>query len=196
METSVPPLKSPPVDAFHNENVWIDIQLKTFTNWVNEQLKPTGLTIHNLQVDFANGLLLIALVECLQKRSLKKIRSPLNQHQFIENVQIALNAIASDNIKLVNIGKWFFLSFFLSFSFSPFSNWIFANADTITGSVDIVSGNLKLILGLLWQLITRYQLGKASTPPKKLMLSWLEAALPEFAISNFTKGECIVTAPA
>ena len=122
METSVPPLKSPPVDAFHNENVWIDIQLKTFTNWVNEQLKPTGLTIHNLQVDFANGLLLIALVECLQKRSLKKIRSPLNQHQFIENVQIALNAIASDNIKLVNIGKWSFLSFFLSFSFSPFYN--------------------------------------------------------------------------
>ena len=109
----MPPLKSPPVDAFHNENVWIDIQLKTFTNWVNEQLKPTGLTIHNLQVDFANGLLLIALVECLQKRSLKKIRSPLNQHQFIENVQIALNAIASDNIKLVNIGKWSFLSFFL-----------------------------------------------------------------------------------
>lgn len=108
METSAvlqPQLKSPLVDAFHNENVWIDIQLKTFTNWVNEQLRPTGLTVHNLQVDFANGLLLIALVECLQKRSLKKIRSPLNQHQFIENVQIALNAIASDNIKLVNIGK-------------------------------------------------------------------------------------------
>lgn len=110
------PLKSPPVEAFHNEkneNVWIDIQQKTFTNWVNEQLKSTGLKIQNLQVDFANGLLLIALVECLQKRILKKIRSPQNHHEFIENVSIALSAIASDNIKLVNIGKFFCISNFL-----------------------------------------------------------------------------------
>ena len=78
--------------------------MKTFTNWINEQVKPTGLIIHNLQDDFVNGLKLIALVECLQKRTLKKIRSPINQHQYIENVQIALNAISSDNIKLVNIG--------------------------------------------------------------------------------------------
>ena len=103
META--PVKSTPVDGYPNESVWIDIQLKTFTNWVNEQLKSTGLAINNLQEDFANGLKLIALVECLQKRPLKKIRSPINQHQFIENVQIALNAISSDNIKLVNIGK-------------------------------------------------------------------------------------------
>jgi hypothetical protein len=34
----------------------------------------------------------------------------------------------------------------------------------------------------------RYQIGKTSTPPKKLMLSWLEAALPEFNITNFTTG--------
>jgi len=113
---SAPP-KSPPVDGFANESVWIDIQLKTFTNWVNEQLKPTGLTIRNLQEDFANGLMLIALVECLQsntpdsansyrqKRPLKRNHSPINQHQCIENVQDALNAIASYNIKLVNIGK-------------------------------------------------------------------------------------------
>ena len=103
METT--PVKSASVDGFPNESVWIEIQLKTFTNWINEQLKSTGLTIHNLQEDFANGLKLIALVECLQKRSLKKIRAPINQHQYIENVQIALNAISSDNIKLVNIGK-------------------------------------------------------------------------------------------
>lgn len=103
META--PVKSPPVDGVSNESVWVDIQLKTFTNWINEQLKSTGLVIHNLREDFANGLKLIALVESLQKRQLKKIRSPINQHQFIENVQIALNAISSDNIKLVNIGK-------------------------------------------------------------------------------------------
>ncbi|KAH9416793.1 hypothetical protein DERP_011908 [Dermatophagoides pteronyssinus] len=153
-ESSSSSFLSKPTD----ESIWIDIQQKTFTNWVNEQLKPNGLYVQNLQQDFSNGLKLIALVECLQKRRLKKVQKPLNQHQSIENVQIALNAIASDCIRLVNIG-----------------------------STDIVSGNLKLILGLLWQLITRYQLGKASTPPKKLMLSWLESAIPELKIKNFTK---------
>ncbi|KAH9526951.1 hypothetical protein DERF_001005 [Dermatophagoides farinae] len=140
------------------ESIWINIQQKTFINWINEQLRSTGVQVRNLQQDFANGLKLITLVECLQNRKLKKIQRPLNQHQSIENVQIALNAIASDHIRLVNIG-----------------------------STDIVSGNLKLILGLLWQLITRYQLGKATTLPKKLLLSWLESALPDLKITNFTK---------
>ena len=65
--------------------------------------------------------------------------------------------------------------------------FIYSVSVCFEGSTDIVSGNLKLILGLLWQLITRYQLGKASTPPKKLMLSWLESAIPELKIKNFTK---------
>lgn len=86
------------------DNVWVEIQQKTFTNWINEQLKPINLVIQNLETEFANGINLIALVECLQKRTLKKNRNPVNQHQCIENVQIALNAISSDNIKLVNIG--------------------------------------------------------------------------------------------
>lgn len=94
------------------ENIWIDIQLKTFTNWVNEQLKSTGLSVQNLQHDFANGLKFIALVECLQKRTLKKGRNPNNPHQSIENVQIALNAIASDHIRLVNIGKLIFCFYY------------------------------------------------------------------------------------
>ena len=182
----VPPPPPPPSQTpvghgqLNMENVWIDIQLKTFTNWTNEQLKSTGLVIHDLRHDFGNGVNLIALVECLQRRPLKKIRAPINQHQYIENVQIALNAIANDNIKLVNIGKYnekFTDRFDIFYLF------------TFSGSIDIVSGNLKLILGLLWQLITRYQLGRAATVPKKLMLSWLEASLPDFNITNFTKGK-------
>ena len=101
-ESSSSSFLSKPTD----ESIWIDIQQKTFTNWVNEQLKPNGLYVQNLQQDFSNGLKLIALVECLQKRRLKKVSKPLNQHQSIENVQIALNAIASDCIRLVNIGKY------------------------------------------------------------------------------------------
>lgn len=173
----VAPVTCSPVDVLPNDTIWIDIQLRTFTNWVNEQLKSTDLIIYNLQNDFANGLKLIALVECLQKRTLKKIRSPINQHQYIENVQVALNAISSDNIKLVNIGK------------HPIYLLLQVINCSHLGSIDIVSGNLKLTLALLWQLITRYQLGKASVPPKKLILAWLDAVLPDFNIANLTKGD-------
>ncbi|XP_054721310.1 filamin-A-like [Uloborus diversus] len=54
------------------------------------------------------------------------------------------------------------------------------------GNTDIVEGNLKLILGLIWSLILRYQIGRTNFPPKKLMLSWLQAVLPDLHISNFT----------
>ncbi|ESO98829.1 hypothetical protein LOTGIDRAFT_231195 [Lottia gigantea] len=55
-----------------------------------------------------------------------------------------------------------------------------------TGSEDIVNGNQKLILGLIWHLILRYQIGKTKFPPKKLMLAWLQAVIPDCNISNFT----------
>ncbi|GIY57469.1 hypothetical protein CEXT_218941 [Caerostris extrusa] len=89
-----------------DEYIWVEIQEKTFKNWVNEQIRPLGMSITNLATDFSDGLKLIALIEVLQKRKLKKIRKPLNQHQCLENVQTALQAMASDNIKLVNIGKY------------------------------------------------------------------------------------------
>lgn len=46
-----------------------------------------------------------------------------------------------------------------------------------TGNVDIVNGNLKLILGLIWSLIVRYQIGKSKFPPRKLMLAWLKVGI-------------------
>lgn len=49
-----------------------------------------------------------------------------------------------------------------------------------------MNGNLKLILGLIWSLIVRYQIGRSKFPPRKLMLAWLQAVLPECKVSNFT----------
>lgn len=46
----------------------------------------------------------VALIEVLQKRKLRNNLRPVNQHQMIENVTTALNAITDDGIKLVNIG--------------------------------------------------------------------------------------------
>jgi filamin len=60
------------------------------------------------------------LVEKLQNRALKPTwtRHPANQHLYLENATAALKSIEADGVKLVNIGN-----------------------------VDIVNGNVKLILG-------------------------------------------------
>lgn len=109
--------------------------------------------------DFCDGTLLCLLVESLQKRPLKPTwnKRPANQHHYLENASCALNAVEADGIKLVNIGN-----------------------------VDIVNGNVKLILGLIWSLIVRYQIGRSKFPPRKLMLAWLQAALPECRVTNLT----------
>ncbi|XP_023302338.2 filamin-B isoform X2 [Lucilia cuprina] len=142
-----------------NEDLWVEIQANTFRNWVNEHLRPTGMRVHDWATDFCDGTCLCALVESLQTRPLKPSwnRRPANQHHYLENATTALNAIEKDHIKLVNIGN-----------------------------VDIVNGNVKLILGLIWSLIVRYQIGRSKFPPRKLMLAWLQAALPDCKITNLT----------
>ncbi|XP_066909366.1 filamin-B-like [Halyomorpha halys] len=142
-----------------HEDLWVEIQAHTFRNWVNEHLRVVGAEVRDLAVDFGDGTRLCLLVEQLQKKKLRTnwIRRPMNQHHCLENVSAALTAIAEDGVKLVNIGN-----------------------------TDIVNGNLKLILGLIWSLIVRYQIGRSKFPPKKSMLSWLRAVLPECEVNNFT----------
>ena len=56
------------------------------------------------------------------------------------------------------------------------------------GAEDIRSGNLKLILGMIWTLIRKYQIGSTGkTLPKKLMLEWINAVLhPHLTVTNFS----------
>ncbi|XP_052216529.1 filamin-B-like isoform X2 [Dreissena polymorpha] len=136
---------------------WILIQENTFRNWVNEQLRPGGMEVISLDSEFDDGVKLCLLIQSLQGKRIRVIKNPKNHHQQLANVTEALQAIANDNIKLVNIGP-----------------------------EDIVNGNLKLILGLIWHLILRYQIGKSKFPTKKLMLAWLQAVIPEYKINNFT----------
>lgn len=56
----------------------------------------------------------------------------------------------------------------------------------LVGNVDIVNGNLKLILGLIWSLIVRYQIGKSKFPPRKLMLAWLKVSTYNSPIHQYT----------
>ncbi|XP_041356367.1 filamin-A-like [Gigantopelta aegis] len=143
------------------EDQWVALQHKTFVNWVNEQLTMSGRSVENLATDFCDGVKLVALVESLQFRKIGKVyMKPKSKIQMLQNVDLAFRAIVDDNIRLVNIGN-----------------------------EDVVNGNLKLVLGLLWHLILRYQISssKSKAPPKKLMLAWFQSVLPDMEISNFTE---------
>lgn len=87
-----------------NEEIWVEIQTHTFRNWVNDMLKETGFQVRDLSTDLCDGVRLVALIEVLQKRKLRNVLRPVNQHQMLENATTALNAITADGIKLVNIG--------------------------------------------------------------------------------------------
>lgn len=59
-------------DGEHGDNtkLWIEVQRKTFTNWVNNKLEGTGFSVANIQEDFADGRALIALIQQLIPGSL------------------------------------------------------------------------------------------------------------------------------
>jgi filamin len=68
------------------------------------------LQVVDLVEDLRDGTVLCSLVEALQGRRLKGWSpNPSNQHQKLDNVTTALQAIEDDGVKLVNIGKILFL---------------------------------------------------------------------------------------
>ena len=57
-----------------------------------------------------------------------------------------------------------------------------------SGPVDIYNGELKLIMGLIWTLIRRYQIRSTGRDlsTKAAMLAWVNTQIPEQKIKNFT----------
>ena len=44
---------------------WVKVQKKTFTNWVNDRLKDTGMKIEDLTMQLDDGITLPKLLEVL-----------------------------------------------------------------------------------------------------------------------------------
>lgn len=86
---------------------WKRIQEKTFTRWVNEQLKVQKVAVKNLAEDFKDGVLLIVLLEVLSHKSIGKYnKKPRMLAQKIENLEKVLSFITKqEGIRLVNIGE-------------------------------------------------------------------------------------------
>ncbi|CAH1244644.1 FLNA [Branchiostoma lanceolatum] len=159
---------SPKVAAYRpkrsTDSRWVEIQKNTFTNWVNESLRPRGEAVQDLGEDLRDGTRLATLLEALSDRKIPRVnRNPINNLQKMDNVSRCLDLMKKEGIKTVNIGN-----------------------------EDVMEGNEKLMLGLIWTLIQHYQLSRGSGQkgskysPKKHMLLWLQTVLPECRISNLS----------
>ena len=117
-------------NALKDPKEWTKIQQNTYTRWVNARLNPVNKNIENLQTDLANGLNLITLVEVLSSKSIPKYnKRPNFRSQKLENISIVFKFLAGEGVFLFNID-----------------------------SGDIVDGNLKLSLSLLWNIILHYEI--------------------------------------
>ncbi|XP_028047195.1 dystrophin, isoforms A/C/F/G/H isoform X12 [Monomorium pharaonis] len=146
-----------------------DVQKKTFAKWINSQLlKNHHDPISDLFIDLRDGNRLLSLLEVLTSKTYKRERGRMRVHH-LNNVNKALQILEQNNVKLVNIS-----------------------------SNDIVDGNPKLTLGLVWSIILHWQVHYhlkdlmtelQQTNLEKTLLAWCRQNsqnYPGVDIKNFT----------
>ena len=47
------------------DRAWVDVQKKTFTNWVNDKLKESDKQVEEIKEDLKDGIALITLLQVL-----------------------------------------------------------------------------------------------------------------------------------
>uniref|UniRef100_UPI00358E4893 alpha-actinin-1-like n=1 Tax=Myxine glutinosa TaxID=7769 RepID=UPI00358E4893 len=127
---------------------WAEQQRKTFTAWCNSHLRKAVTQIENIDDDFRNGLKLMSLLEVISGEWLpKRERGNMRVHK-ISNVNKALDFIAGKGVKLASIG-----------------------------AEEIVDGNAKMTLGMIWTIILRFAIQDISveeTSAKEGLLLWCQ----------------------
>ena len=114
--------------------VYDKMQLRTFTRWWTTWLQQRGHKVEDLVDEVTTGVLPIVLFELLNDLpdgSTKYNRQPKMRFHMLENMQTFLTQVEKSGLKLVNIG-----------------------------AEDLVDGNVKLLLGVTWTLILKYEIQK------------------------------------
>ncbi|KAG1822896.1 calponin homology domain-containing protein [Suillus subaureus] len=142
-------------------------QERTFCKWLNTKLEANGYPpMHSLVQDLSDGVRLIQLMLacCAGDTSLGRYnKNPRMRVQKAENVNKALEFIRQRGIKLTNIGP-----------------------------EDIIDGNLKLILGMIWTLVLRFTIADISEEglsAKEGLLLWAQrktAPYKEVNVQDFS----------
>jgi len=142
-----------------DDSLWEEAQKKTFCGWVNMHLSKNNNRVQDLQTDFCDGVKLIALLEILNGKKIegRYYRNPKSKPYKIDNVNFALSFI-TDTLKIKLIS---------------------------CSAEDIVDGNVKIILGMLWRLIQRFQLTEGNS--RAALLRWCKevTADKDISIDNF-----------
>ncbi|XP_053967047.1 dystonin isoform X25 [Anastrepha ludens] len=141
------------------------IQKKTFTKWVNKHLKKAKRQVDDLFEDLRDGHNLLTLLEVLSNEYLPREKGKMRFH-MLQNAQMALDFLRYKKIKLVNIR-----------------------------AEDIVDGNPKLTLGLIWTIILHFQIsdivvGKDdNVSAREALLRWARRSTlryPGVRVNDFT----------
>ncbi|XP_075892697.1 spectrin beta chain, non-erythrocytic 4 [Nelusetta ayraudi] len=145
------------------------VQKKTFTKWVNSHLSRVSCRISDLYNDLRDGYMLTRLLEVLSGELLPRPTRGRMRIHCLENVDKALQFLKEQRVHLENVG-----------------------------SHDIVDGNHRLTLGLIWTIILRFQIqvikietedNRETRSAKDALLLWCQmktAGYPEVNIQNFT----------
>ncbi|XP_037873168.2 spectrin beta chain isoform X9 [Bombyx mori] len=145
------------------------VQKKTFQKWVNSHLVRVGFRIGDLYVDMRDGKMLIRLLEVLSGERLPRPTKGKMRIHCLENVDKALQFLREQRVHLENMG-----------------------------SHDIVDGNPRLSLGLIWTIILRFQIqditieetdNKETKSAKDALLLWCQmktAGYNNVNVRNFT----------
>ncbi|XP_013778077.1 alpha-actinin-like [Limulus polyphemus] len=127
---------------------WEKQQRKTFTAWCNSHLRKAGTQIENIEEDFRNGLKLMLLLEVISGETLPRPDRGKMRFHKIANVNKGLEFIERKGVKLVSIG-----------------------------AEEIVDGNVKMTLGLIWTIILRFAIQDISVEEmtaKEGLLLWCQ----------------------
>lgn len=146
------------------------VQKKTFCKWINSHLIRANCKIQDLYTDLRDGKKLIKLLEILSGERLPKPTKGKMRIHCLENVDKALQFLLREQrVHLENLG-----------------------------SHDIVDGNPRLTLGLIWTIILRFQIqditieeidNQETKSAKDALLLWAQmktAGYPNVNVRNFT----------
>lgn len=151
------------------EEAWAFVQRKTFTRWMNRRLSRRAMRIDNLYEGLQDGVMLCNLIEvCAGVNIGQWSGAPKSVFQKLRNVDVCLDYLSlKEHVKLVNVG-----------------------------ASDIIEGNRRIILGLVWSVILHYdnvEIGDSNSTPRQALLDWVNHAVALYkdrfsigTVTNFT----------
>lgn len=150
---------------------WEEMQKKAFMKWISQKIKGKHEPITDLS-QLKDGIAIIALLESETGKSVGRYQKPCKgQFQEMANLNLAFDFMKKEGLNLTGVG-----------------------------AEDIHRGNQKLILGLMWTMIVKYQIAKSAgdgsegkqggrkvaSNVRKDMLEWVNSRLAGYNVPPVT----------